>query len=285
MKSWLMNNISIKGIVLGYIAGNVTSITLGLMFALVAGPLFFEDMHDPITLGSTTSVLLSSILFNALSTVVGGYIAARVAKEATYLNSGMIGVIVIVLGLLFGGEHPLWFNVLAYISIPPSALLGGYLASLRQASYDTVQTEPEWVTWAPGIVDGKWVSIGTVVMVVLALIACRILGLVRSPQLVGVTSFEDVPPSAGQIALAALLNSLAFAIGGFIVGLKKRSMMIIEPVMSAMVALAIVLCVLSMSGNLSIVNIIACGALPFVAGVLGGYLGLRRQAALSGDSW
>jgi hypothetical protein len=282
-----MNNISIKGIVLGYIAGNVTSITLGFMFALVAGPLFFENMseEDLIALGSTTSVLLSSILFNALSTVVGGYIAARVAKEATYLNAGMIGVIVIVAGLLFGGEHPLWFTVLAYISIPPSALLGGYLAGLRQASYDTLQSEPEWVRWGPGIVDGKWVSIGTVVMVVLALIACRILGLVRSPQLVGVTSFEDVPPSAGQIALAALLNSLAFAIGGFIVGLKKRSMMIIEPVMSAMIALVIVFWVLSISGNLSIVNIIACSALPFVAGVLGGYLGLRRQAALSGDSW
>jgi hypothetical protein len=70
---------------------------------------------------------------STLSTVVGGYIAARVAKEAIYLNSGMFGVIGISIGLLVGGEYlsgeyPLWFTVLGYISITPSALLGGYLA-------------------------------------------------------------------------------------------------------------------------------------------------------------
>ena len=133
-----------------------------------------------------------------------------------------------------------------------------------------------------GIPDWKWIYIGTAVMVVLELV---ILGPFLGPQLEGATSFEDMQLSGGQVARAAVLNSLAFAIVGFIVGLKKTSAMIVEPAMSAYCALGIVLWVLVISGNVSIVNIIAGGALPFVAGVLGGWLGLRRQAALSEDSW
>jgi high-affinity Fe2+/Pb2+ permease len=122
-----MNDISMKGVVLGFIVGHVTNFTLGFVLAMV-----FSLGY----LGQTNTVILwSGIIFGALSTAVGGYIAALVAKEAIYLNSVMIGVIVILMGLLFGGEQPLWFSVLAYISILPSALLGGYLAGLRQTSY------------------------------------------------------------------------------------------------------------------------------------------------------
>jgi hypothetical protein len=133
MESYHMNNISIKGIVLGTIA----VIVIDFVGAIVSIPLFAENMSREAlkAVKTDTNFLLFALVCGTLSTVVGGYIAARLAKGATYLNSGMFGVIGIVIGLLVGGEYPLWFSVLAYIPILPSALLGGYLAGLRQTSY------------------------------------------------------------------------------------------------------------------------------------------------------
>jgi hypothetical protein len=125
--------------------------------------------------------------------------------------------------------------------------------------------------------DWKWIGIGVVVMIVLNLVGGFILGLVLGPQLEGVTSPEDVQLSGGQIVLAAVINFLAFAIGGFIVGLKSAGRTILEPGISAAIAVIIALLI---SGNFSVVNIIAGGLVPFIAGVLGGWLGERRQGTV-----
>ena len=128
-----------------------------------------------------------------------------------------------------------------------------------------------------GSLDWKWIGIGVVVMLVLNFVAGLILGLFLGPQLEGVTSPEDVQLSAGQAALAAVLNFLAFAIGGFIVGVKSTGRTILEPGISAAIAVLIALLI---SGNFTILNIIAGGLVPFVAGVLGGWLGERRQGTV-----
>jgi hypothetical protein len=128
-----------------------------------------------------------------------------------------------------------------------------------------------------GTLDWKWIGIGVVVMIVLNLIAGLILGLVLAPQLEGVTSPEDVQFTGGQIVLATVLNFLAFAIGGFIVGLKSAGRTILEPGISAAIAVVIALLI---SGNFSIVNIVVGGIVPFLAGVLGGWLGEKRQGTV-----
>jgi hypothetical protein len=125
--------------------------------------------------------------------------------------------------------------------------------------------------------DWKWIGIGVVVMVVLNLIAGLILGLFLAPQLEGVARPEDVKLSGGQIVFAALLNFLAFAIGGFIVGLKSVGRTILEPGISAAVA---VLVALLISGSFTVVNLLAVGLVPFIAGLLGGWFGEHRQSAV-----
>ena len=125
-----------------------------------------------------------------------------------------------------------------------------------------------------GNLDWKWIGIGVVVIIVLNLIAGLILGLFLGGQLEGVTSPEDVQFTGGQILLAAVLNFLAFAIGGFIVGLKSAGRTILEPGISAAIAVLIALLI---SGNFGIGNLIASGIVPFLAGVFGGWLGERRQ--------
>ena len=125
-----------------------------------------------------------------------------------------------------------------------------------------------------GSLDWKWIGIGVVVMVVLNLVAGLILGMVLGAQLEGVTSPEEVELGGGQIVLAAVLNILVFAIGGFIVGVKSAGRTILEPGISAAIAVLIALLI---SGNFSLGNLLAGGLVPFAAGVLGGWLGERRQ--------
>jgi hypothetical protein len=78
------------------------------------------------------------------------------------------------------------------------------------------------------------------------------------------------------MALALIINILSFLIGGFIVGLKSAGRTILEPGISALVAVIIALLI---SGQLTALNLIVSGLVPFAAGVLGGWLGERRQAA------
>jgi O-antigen ligase len=122
--------------------------------------------------------------------------------------------------------------------------------------------------------DWKWVGIGAAIMIALNIVAGILIGILFGSQLAGVTDPAEVTLSAGQIGLIALLNFLAFAIGGFIVGVKSAGRTIWEPAIAAAVAVALTLLI---SGNLTVGNLIAGALVPFLAGLLGGWLGEKRQ--------
>ena len=127
--------------------------------------------------------------------------------------------------------------------------------------------------------DWKWIGLGVLIMLALNLVGGVILALFLGPQLEGVTDPAAIQLSGGQMALVAIVNFLAFAIGGFIVGLKSTARTILEPGVSAAVAVLIALLI---SGNFSIGGLVAGGLVPFLAGVLGGWIGERRQEAAAG---
>ena len=127
-----------------------------------------------------------------------------------------------------------------------------------------------------GKLDWKWIAIGVVIMLVLNLAAGFILAFALRPQLEGVTNPEEITLSGGQMVLMLIINVLSFLIGGFIVGLKSAGRTILEPGISALIAVIITLL---LSGQLTALNIVVGGLVPFAAGVLGGWLGERRQAA------
>ena len=127
--------------------------------------------------------------------------------------------------------------------------------------------------------DWKWIGIGALIMIALSIVAGLILGLFLGPQLEGVTDPADIQLSGGQIAIAALLNFLAFVVGGFIVGIKSAGRTILEPAIAAALAVALALV---LSGGCTVGNLIAGGLVPFFAGLLGGWLGERRQESTAG---
>lgn len=122
--------------------------------------------------------------------------------------------------------------------------------------------------------DWKWIGIGVLIMIALNIAAGFIMALVLGPAVHQATTVEDITLSGGQVALLAAVNFLSFVIGGFIVGLKSAGRTILEPGISAAIAVIIALL---LSGNFTVVNILTGGAVPFVAGVVGGWLGERRQ--------
>jgi hypothetical protein len=124
-----------------------------------------------------------------------------------------------------------------------------------------------------GKLDWKWIGIGVLIMIALNLVANFTLALILAPQ------FRNVDPSqitlsGGQMALGVAVIVLAFLIGGFIVGVKSAGRTIVEPGLSALIA---VLIGLAISGNVSVRNLIVGGLVPLVAGTVGGWLGERRQ--------
>ncbi|HEX2140009.1 MAG TPA: hypothetical protein VHG33_09885 [Woeseiaceae bacterium] len=127
--------------------------------------------------------------------------------------------------------------------------------------------------------DWKWIGLGVLIMLALSIAVGIVLQLVLAPELQGAIDPADLQLSGGQMALVAILNFLVFAIGGFIVGLKSAGRTILEPGISAAVAVLIALLI---SGNFSIGGLIAGGLVPFLAGVLGGWIGERRQEAAAG---
>ncbi len=125
--------------------------------------------------------------------------------------------------------------------------------------------------------DWKWILIGVVIMVALNLLAGLILAAALGSQFQSATNTAEITLSGGQVALVAILNVLAFAIGGYIVGLKSAGRTILEPGISAAVAVIIGLLI---SGNLTVLNIAVGALVPFVAGILGGWLGERQQGTI-----
>ena len=128
-----------------------------------------------------------------------------------------------------------------------------------------------------GKLDWKWIAIGVVIMVVLNLAAGLLLGVILGPRLKGAASPAEISLSGGQMLLALVINVLSFLIGGFIVGVKSAGRTILEPGISALIAVLIALVI---SRQLTVTNLIIGGLVPFAAGVLGGWLGERRQAGV-----
>lgn len=126
--------------------------------------------------------------------------------------------------------------------------------------------------------DWRWVAIGVAIMFGLNFVASLILVFLFGHDLpTATTSPADAAAAigGGRLALGALISVASFAIGGYIVGLKSPGRTILEPGISAAIA---VLVGLLLGGAFSLGNLLAGGLLPFLAGLLGGYLGERRQA-------
>lgn len=129
-----------------------------------------------------------------------------------------------------------------------------------------------------GNLDWRWIGIGVAIMFGLNILASLILVALMGDSLPPTTADPQDAAQAlggGRLLLGALIGIASFAIGGYIVGRKSPGRTILEPGISAAIA---VLIGLLLSSTFTLGNLLAGGLLPFLAGLLGGYLGERQQA-------
>lgn len=130
-----MGRVNFKALLFGIAADIGGTFAAGLIiFPIFAGDLFSQDMSPEDveaamqTLSQDGTFLLVSLVVGLAFSSLGGYVAARVAKQDIYLNAGLIGVFGVFTGVLFGGGGPIWFSVAGFLLVIPAALYGGYLA-------------------------------------------------------------------------------------------------------------------------------------------------------------
>jgi hypothetical protein len=128
--------ISAKAVLLGALVDFGSSLAVGFVagfiwvIALAAQGVPADEMIDDPPDG--LPVIIPSLVLGFGATVLGGYVAGRIAKQAEVLHGGIVGAIGIPLGfvsaLVSPAELPLWFHIVSFVGIVPVGMTGGFLA-------------------------------------------------------------------------------------------------------------------------------------------------------------
>ena len=79
-------------------------------------------------MNQSSGFLLSALSYGTITTILGGYLAARLAKRLPYFNAGAFGLASIAIGIILAGSSPLWFDIVGFFVTLPAALFGGHLS-------------------------------------------------------------------------------------------------------------------------------------------------------------
>lgn len=133
-----MQNISIRAVILASLAVfGIDIVSNFVLISLFGGPAFGSGMTDEQmrralqVLFQDARYLTFALIFGTASTVLGGYLAARLARAVPYFNALAFGVFVLTISALTSGDLPMWFKVMGFGFTLPAALLGGHIAKVR----------------------------------------------------------------------------------------------------------------------------------------------------------
>ena len=129
----MMGNIDIRAIVLATLAvfgiDFVTGIVLFSVFTETVANANEEQVRAAAqALANDPGYLRAALILGTASTIVGGFLVARIARSIPYFNALAYGVLGIVLSALMSGDLPTWFRVVGIALTVPASLLGAYLA-------------------------------------------------------------------------------------------------------------------------------------------------------------
>ena len=140
-----MKNISFKAVAIAVLATLGLDIISGIVLTMIlGGDTFASGMTEQQTqeavarLIASDTFLRSSLVLGTLTTVVGGYLAARLARTVPYFNALAFGIVGILFGVAAAGDVPPWYQIIGFGLALPAALLGGRIAgsSRRAAPHD-----------------------------------------------------------------------------------------------------------------------------------------------------
>jgi CBS domain containing-hemolysin-like protein len=126
----MMSSIDIRAILLATLAVfGIDFFTSWMLFAAFGGPMSGSEEQVKSAVEAMTrdpAYLRAALILGTASTVVGGWLVARIARRIPYFNALAYGLLSVVLSVLLSGDLPLWVRVVGTILTLPAALLGAY---------------------------------------------------------------------------------------------------------------------------------------------------------------
>ena len=130
-----MYRIRFFALVLAFLAElGVDILTQAILVHLFAGDSFTSDMSEDAvrqlfeTVTQTPAYTAASLLLGTATTVGGGYLAARLARQYPYYHGLGMGLLGIAFTLFMWREQPLWLGLFAVLSNIPLCIWGAHLA-------------------------------------------------------------------------------------------------------------------------------------------------------------
>jgi hypothetical protein len=134
----IMHRIDFKAILIAFVAEFAVDILTVQILVMIFG----RDLLDPGmsaeevqkaigTIFENGSFVLASFVCGTITTILGGYLAARLAKGFPYYNGLAIGVVGVVYVLFFAGDGPLWYTIVGVLLTIPLAIFGAHIARKR----------------------------------------------------------------------------------------------------------------------------------------------------------
>jgi drug/metabolite transporter (DMT)-like permease len=127
----MMSSIDIRAILLATLAVFGIDYISRIVLVAVFGDPIVDGSDEELKAAAAallrnTGFLRGALVLGTASTVVGGFLVARIARSIPYFNALAYGLLGVLLSLLWTGESPTWFRVLGIGLTVPAALLGAY---------------------------------------------------------------------------------------------------------------------------------------------------------------
>ena len=133
-----MHRIDLKAVVLAFAAEFALDMLVVRILVMIFGSELFvpgmseEEVQKVIeAIAANGTYQLTAFACGMATTVLGGYLAARLAKGFPYYNGLAIGVVAVVFVLIFGSGGPLWMLILGVLLTIPASIYGAHIASKR----------------------------------------------------------------------------------------------------------------------------------------------------------
>ena len=124
--------IKFKAVIVGAIvdnAGTFLFMTI-LASALLSTGLSVDQVMDRM---KSMNGLLLELIAGLGWTVLGGYVAGRIARRAEVLQGALVAALGMIVALIFWeGGSPVWVGIAGFVGMLPAGMGGGYLAYRRR---------------------------------------------------------------------------------------------------------------------------------------------------------
>jgi hypothetical protein len=138
----MWEKISFKGVIIGAVAdvvgtnvwGAVAAIYLSSKYHLYSLPVSEQVSQLTALISTEPVVTILNVLIGSCFTIMGGFIAARIARHDELLNGTLASFLCVLFALLSLGSSSIVWVVVGIVANPLLAFSGGYLSKRKHHS-------------------------------------------------------------------------------------------------------------------------------------------------------